>query len=404
MAIAGFVKQHDLPTGHAAITEIDRLLDLAQSEKELALFLRRDLLCFVQRGREYQTWTNWLRWVQTILHREVTLARARRRLSSGPGTHTLHFPVVRSVGLLQRHDPPGVRIVKRAFSTARYRSWIQEPQRLQLIEPRGYPAPSYPDPDTWEFFCQAQGSVIVPDDIPLQLIINENGGWDPSPLLVREAWSKVEVPRRAPLDLGFLEELPPDALDGLQISNTDLVGSGLGPIKHLTGLRSLVVHQQKVGDGEISLLTAHSHLEVLGLGRGVEQVSDGGLKFLEGCTALRTLVLNGTKVTDRGLGYLRGCTEMEELHLNDTIVGAQHLTWITDMNRLQRLELRNTHVGRLGLARLAKLGSLRRLIISSPHLDIPDLVELHLALPNCRVSNRVWDENSRFHAGYLSPE
>jgi hypothetical protein len=92
-AIAGFVKHHDLPTGCAAITEIDHLLELARSEKELALFLRRDLLCFVQRGREYQTWTNWLRWVQTVLRREVTLACSRRRLSPGLGTHTLHFPV-----------------------------------------------------------------------------------------------------------------------------------------------------------------------------------------------------------------------------------------------------------------------------------------------------------------------
>jgi hypothetical protein len=141
-AIAGFVKHHDLPTGCAAITEIDHLLELARSEKELAFILRHDLLCFVQRGRKYQTWTNWLRWVQTILHREVTLACSRRRLSPGLGTHTLHFPLDRSVGLLQQYYPQGVRIVKRAFSTARYRSWIQEPQRVQLIEPHGHHAPS----------------------------------------------------------------------------------------------------------------------------------------------------------------------------------------------------------------------------------------------------------------------
>lgn len=386
-AIAGFVKQHDLPTGLAAITEIDHLLDLARSEKELDGIWRNDLECFAKRGREYQTWTNWLHWAQAILRREVELAGARRRLSPGSGTRTLRFPADRSVGILRQYDPQGVRLIGPVSSISSYRSWMLEPLRLGLVERHYNHIIGYPDPGMWEFFSLAQGVVVVSEDSPLQLLITENGGWDPSPLPVRELAARPTIPRLAPIDLTFLEELGHDALDGLQIHNTDLIGWGLGPIEHLTGLRCLVLRQQRVADSDLSLLGKHSHLEVVFLGHGAQGVSDNGLKHLEGCTALRTLVLSGTKVTDRGLGYLRGCTEMAELHLNDTKVGAQHLTWITDMRRLQHLELRQTQVGRLGLARLAKLGSLRRLVISSPHLDAADLADLRIALPHCQVSD-----------------
>jgi Leucine-rich repeat (LRR) protein len=47
-------------------------------------------------------------------------------------------------------------------------------------------------------------------------------------------------------------------------------------------------------------------------------VTDDGLKHLQGLTQLRTLDLSATNVTDAGLKHLQGLTELQILDLNGT--------------------------------------------------------------------------------------
>ncbi|HUY55121.1 MAG TPA: contact-dependent growth inhibition system immunity protein [Candidatus Nanopelagicaceae bacterium] len=385
-AIASFVKRRDLPTPLAAAAEIDQLLALMHSEAELIHVLRQDLACFAEPVPEHQTWTNWLRWVQEVLGREVEAALSRRQFVAGPDMRILSFPTDRSVGILRRHDPHGVR----------------------QVGLRGHHPPSNPFFFVWEFFSVAQGDVVAPEGMPLELLMVENGRWDPSPLPVKEpprlfrmtseqiraladrtaAEILADNPppvRPDPIDLAFLEHLAPDALYQLAISDTRLVGDGLKPIQHLWGLRSLELHQQ-VDDRDLALLAEHRRLEALSLGFGSRQVSDSGLRPLQACTEIRVLHLGETQVTDLGMWHLRGCIKLEELNLSHTAVGTEDLAWIEDMRQLWRLDLEHTQVTRAGLARLATLGNLHWLTISSPHITEQDLNALRRALPNCSIS------------------
>jgi hypothetical protein len=53
------------------------------------------------------------------------------------------------------------------------------------------------------------------------------------------------------------------------------------------------------------------------------KISDDGLAFLKGMSALQTLSLYGTRITDRGLEHLKGLDNLKEVILAETKVTEQ---------------------------------------------------------------------------------
>lgn len=90
------------------------------------------------------------------------------------------------------------------------------------------------------------------------------------------------------------------------------------------------------------------------------EITDAGLKSLESCTELRTLVLNSARITDRGMAS------------------------IPKMKSIVKLDLMKMRLTTKGLIELRKLPDLRRLYLFGAHVNEKDLGSLY-ALSNLSV-------------------
>ena len=82
------------------------------------------------------------------------------------------------------------------------------------------------------------------------------------------------------------------------------------------------------------------------------QVTDAGLRHLEGLSKLQKVSLNDTKVTDAGLEHLKGLTSLETLDLANTRVTDAGLEHLKRLTKLQSLNLVNTRVTDAGVKKL----------------------------------------------------
>ena len=126
------------------------------------------------------------------------------------------------------------------------------------------------DPDYWEFYSQASGTVSIPTGKRLQFELLKNA-----------------EPRLAPL-----KSLPADAFYSLDFSGSRLSDSDLENIGHLAGLRELDLSDTSV--------------------------SDLGIKSLSGLPNLQKLWLDNTGVTDKGLEELSNHRELAKISLIGT--------------------------------------------------------------------------------------
>jgi hypothetical protein len=91
------------------------------------------------------------------------------------------------------------------------------------------------------------------------------------------------------------------------------------------------------------------------------QIGDGDLAALDGLKRIETLDLSGSAVTDAGLVHLRGLERLRELHLGRTAVGDAGLDELARHRRLEYLDLSQTRVTDAGLPRLRTLEALQTL-------------------------------------------
>lgn len=141
-------------------------------------------------------------------------------------------------------------------------------------------------------------------------------------------------------------------------------------------------------------------------------LTDDGLKDLEGLSSLLVLNLARTRIGDDGLQHLRGLPNLRRIDLSDTLVTGQGLRHLSDLAGLQDLTLSRTHVCDAGLIELNRCRGLRQLDLTGTeitdagleHLQgLTSLMELWLgdtkttpvgraqlrqALPECRVEPR----------------
>ena len=79
-------------------------------------------------------------------------------------------------------------------------------------------------------------------------------------------------------------------------------------------------------------------------------VTDAGLEYLKGLSALRWLYLDNTKITDAGLEHLKGLTALELLSLEHTQITDAGLEHLKGLPTLRSLLLHNTRVTEAGKA------------------------------------------------------
>jgi len=273
-------------------------------------------------------------------------------------TRVLHFPKDRSIGRLKIQD---IGINESLF---------------QSIHKSG---------DKWEYFGEAIGDVVVPEDKQLKLIVSKAGVQDLSPLSTL-GWNDLHTLdlKSTGADDTCMRHL--DGLTGLKVLNlrgTKITDVGLQVIKGLKSLRHLHLSSE-ITDAGLVYLSGLKSLEKLSLLS--TKITDAGLADVAKVTSLRDLYLGGTNITDAGLAHLAKLTSLSYLNLQNTHVSDAGLAHLKNTISLKSLNVGNTNITDKGLAYLSNLTLLESLILFKTNITDKGLAYLK-AMPLLKELN-----------------
>ena len=110
------------------------------------------------------------------------------------------------------------------------------------------------------------------------------------------------------------------------------------------------------------------------------QITDDGLRHLQGLTRLSILELNGTQISDAGLKHLSGLLEMTDLKLADTRITGRGFVELRNMARLRRLDLAGTQITNQTLSNLSEFPTLHNIeFLYLPKTKVTDAGLTHVA-------------------------
>lgn len=132
------------------------------------------------------------------------------------------------------------------------------------------------------------------------------------------------------------------------------------------GLAIVDLARKKISDDDLKTLAALKNVRNLNLSGPIQktvgekiiyepkQITDAGLKYLEGWTELQELSLDGTNITDAGLKSLAGMKKLKRLILSDTKVTDDGMEQLTKLPALTDVQLLNTKVTDSGVGVLKR--------------------------------------------------
>jgi len=140
----------------------------------------------------------------------------------------------------------------------------------------------------------------------------------------------------------------------------EVTGSGLAYLKELP-LTYLRLYQLKLDESRLNYLAGLKQLEELEVKR--MPLRDEDLAVIGKLTKLKRLNFDSETVSDGGIAYLAGLTALEDLApwISMTDVG---LSYLANMNKLERLQVKGDFTDQ-GLSHLERLKALRNLRITS---------------------------------------
>jgi Leucine-rich repeat (LRR) protein len=240
-----------------------------------------------------------------------------------------------------------------------------------------------PNPE-WASLANAQGTVIVPAKYEAQLIVNQQGAVDLSPL----------------------DDLPPDGLQVLRLyyARRAVGDSQLAHIGRLTGLYALEAHGDHITETGLRAILGLAHLHRLWLGgaEGQSALRAEDIAQLEYLPALMSLDLADIPIRSDVLGRLK---HLEELRLDQAPLGrspgerTDKFAGLSELQRLRKLTIRSTGLRDTSLADLPSLTYLESLDLSGTSITGSGLSRL-TGLPRLRelnVSRTLIDDEGLAH-------
>lgn len=174
-----------------------------------------------------------------------------------------------------------------------------------------------------------------------------------------EAEALLALPEEA-ADLSFLDKLPPDALQGLFLGNTQVDDQALGPVARLTGLVWLDVQNQPLTDDGVECFEGLTNL--LWLGVHMTRITDAAFAAWGNLARLRSLDLWGCMaLTDRAFAGLGCYRELRFLDAGWTQLSDLGLLAVGTLEKLERLDCLGTQVSDSGIGSLLALHQLREI-------------------------------------------
>jgi Leucine-rich repeat (LRR) protein len=128
-----------------------------------------------------------------------------------------------------------------------------------------------------------------------------------------------------------------DALESLEFSGRELLGTGLANLKALPNLKRLKLASSGINDAGMSGFKSLAGLEELDLSGA--KITGPGLANLKGMAKLKSLNLASNKVTDAGAKHLAALTALEHLQLDGSEITDAGLLLLAKLPKLRRLDL-----------------------------------------------------------------
>jgi hypothetical protein len=188
-------------------------------------------------------------------------------------------------------------------------------------------------------------------------------------------------PRRFPIaitDVGFAHVAKCGNLETLRLGFVrpcQVTDDGLRAIEGLARLRVVQLGVTPFGSAGLSHLAGLTNLEELWLDCNAGY-DDAALVPVANLKKLRVLRFYTAPVTDAGLAKIRGLTQLEELQLGKSEVSDAGLRIIGGFTKLKTLDLQHTQITDLGLAHLKPLARLQWLCLDGTAVSSRGLATL----------------------------
>ena len=305
------------------------------------------------------------------------VAAGQARGETAPGERVIHFPPDRCLGRLEVYRFPLTGPIEHVPG--------QESHFDSQLEYS----------NSWEFFHEARGDVVVPKNKLIQLTITPQNFKDLRYLrhLKPDDLDILSIDGSAPWTAGYNAPVMPylSGLTGLKELSISFINISGSDLQHLSGMNSLkflkIFRTDKSLDAGLpylSKLKSLEHLELDGctdaglqalaglpalkiLWLGIDHIQGPGLAHLQKLPALRSLTLTGSSFSDAGLAYIKNLTSLTRLHLfcvpgGDwpvTDAGLAHLSGLKDLEELRFTKIRG--LTEAGMVHLKPLRSLKKL-------------------------------------------
>lgn len=180
-----------------------------------------------------------------------------------------------------------------------------------------------------------------------------------------------------------LADLPdkPFMVQSITLDRREVTDDGMKHLQGLARLRELRMNQTPISNAGLAHLKEVPRLETIELRE--TRITNEGLKHLKDQPML-WLDVSITSITDEGLGYLKGFNKLQQLRLNRLKVTDAGLEHLAGLSALRLLELTETQITDEGLKHVHKLNNLTWLMLTSTKVSDAGLEELK-GLPGLRT-------------------
>ena len=141
------------------------------------------------------------------------------------------------------------------------------------------------DPDSWEWYADAKGSVSLPKNKPVQL----------------------EIVKKEDVDLSFLTILKEDTLHSIDLTNCKINDWELANVSKLTGLKELDLTGTSISSEAMTYVHTLNSLEKLWLDG--TKIDDQSIASIGKLTGLKKLSVKKTEISEEGIDKLKSTLE-----------------------------------------------------------------------------------------------
>ena len=174
------------------------------------------------------------------------------------------------------------------------------------------------------------------------------------------------------------------ALREIQVTNTQVTGTGLAALGNLRNLEKIVAGDTTLlTDGGLAvMMKSFPNLTGLSLGGGFTAAGLGSLDQLE---KLRELVLSGPELQDAVVTALPALRRLETLELRSPRLTNTVLEAVSRQQKLTRLSLDGTAINDLAVDVLGRMKGLKELYLRGLAFSPASVEKLRKSLPGCQV-------------------